>query len=408
MGTQADFHGGSKRVTISADTQLHRHGVWTWHITASGAGLAVQLPDARKLINGYPVIRIVNEGANTFAIEDFDGTEQIATASNTQNKVWTFALYSNTASAGDWEWTEATQGSASGPAATVFPWTLGSQDFGREAWRYDFLADTWAKPGGDSTNFHNISCGFEVSGFGFVVDSASNVEKLDPSVWSTVTSSPNRLDNVGGGKHPTDDKGYSFGGITSPLSKLCWEYDLSGDAWTAMTDLSAARNSNCAQKGTNTNCIYHGGSQGFTGGRTATTATFEYDIVGDAHNAKTSSTLARLQFGNAIDSDGDYWVYGGGNDPSDNNDDVEQYDISADSWTTETLSPQGDHSNGGASHIAASGNNYTIGGAGGTANDDATYEHNPDNDTYVLKADHGAVSSFARGISSGSCRGLTD
>ena len=414
MGTQAEFHGGSIRLNISADLKLVRNvgGHWAWHVTATSGGLAVQLPDARTLIPGYPVIQVVNEGATAFAIEDFDGSTVIASVA--LDDVYTFALFDSSTAAGDWEESLFTQGAAPGPPATVFPWTLGGVDAGmnQNAWRYDFIDDTWSEPGGTSTDTHNFSGAFEVGGVGFLMNTgAVNLERWDPNAWSLLTGRDVSGLNANGASHLTDDKGYMFGSSTNVVAVSADQYDVSDDSWTALTDMGEDLQRHAMNRGADADdkILYYGGTNSHAAFFNAVTTMDEYDISGDSHASLTSSLLDRLEVASTVDGDQDFWVYGGsesGTGPQ--RDGVEQYDVSGDSWTTETLSPQGTHAGGGASRIAVNGLNYTVGGVGGTSNDDATFSHNPANDTYIAQTDHGAVTGNARGLSTGSQLSLTD
>lgn len=408
MTTQAEFYGGSIRLTISSDQQLSRMRAWHWGITASVTSLAVRLPDATKLIKGYPVIQVMNEGANTFDIEDFDGTVLVTAAA--QDEVYTFALFDNSTTAGDWESGEWGELGGSPPAVVVFPWTLGGNAGGMlsNAWRYDFVVDSWSEPGGTSTDFIIFSAGFEVAGVGFAAG-ASSLESFDPSAWAVETARATNSRDAAGAKHATDDKGYVFGDNAVTDGADADSYDVSDDSWTSLTDMSATRHKHSMQKGLDDTVMYHGGATSYLALHQGTTHQRSYDIAADSHSNKTSSALQRLYSGSTIDRDNDYWVYAGEEDSNGpDHDDVEQYDYSSDSWTTETLVPQGANSEGGATHVEINGMSYTIGGGGTTSNGDALYEHNPQSDSYVAGTDHAASSFSAIGIGQGTTLSLTD
>lgn len=413
MGTQAQFFGGASRITISADTKLTRHAgtgsKWCWQVTASAGSLAVQLPDARTIDStGYPVIQIVNEGANAFAVEDADGTELVASGSNPQNTVLTFALFDRSTAAGDWENGSWVQGAAAGPGATIKPWTLGGTGtaLSDKAWEYDFVAQTWAQAVATAANTHDGSAGFAVNGEGYVVGAAGALDHFDPSTWTgSLTDRDIGSADAHGISHETDDKGYVFGAtIIFPDAKSVDEYDVSADTWTAMSDLSAGLLKASGATGPSNKLYTHGGTTDTTN---AITSTSSYDITGDSHTASlTSSLVARMQYMAADDGDLNLWAYAGFSTKTGPRlEDVEKYDTVADSWSTKNDSPQGANQGGGATRISLNGFIYTVGGETLAGNSDAVYAHTPGNDTYVAETDH-AASGSARGLSQGGVMSL--
>ena len=405
MGTQREFRGGSHSLTISADQQLNRKRAWVWVITASAPGLAIQLPDARTLEEGYPVIQVVIQGSNAIAIEDFDGTVLIASFSPGADDVATFALFDNSTAAGSWEWGLWTFNSTGAAPAIIFPVTLGGQgvDMLDAAFRYDFTADSWSEGAGASTaNFANAA-GARIQGTGYVGNNLLDHERYDPESWSVRTDhSYNRSFTSGRELSLTEDRAYYFGaGVVADGSQVDY-YDHSADTFTDVTDMSSNR-----WKGqvTRSGTLFYimTGAVSYLANHAAVVTVTEYDQIGDSHSALTDIGIARIYSGGATDNDEDPIIYCGAAHSNQITiyDDVEKYSISGDSWSVLANYPSGNSRFTYATHIEANGRNYVGAGLveGGAAADHRDLSHHiPLSDTYATLADH-ITTGDTRGVS---------
>jgi hypothetical protein len=340
----------------------------------------------------------VDAASSDFEITDAAGGTVVAVA--TAGDVYTFALFDVSTAAGVWQAGQWTLGSTGAPPATIFPTTLGGTGFPQEAWRFDFIADTWAQGSGTSTAVFSNAAGARINGTGFASDTAQNHEQYDPQTWTAKQDQTSGRITIPGIELALgNDRAYYFGSNrtdTGNQDRVDF-YDLGDDAFTAATDLPANRHkSNGARSGTDFFIV--GGATGVAINHNATVDCIEYDQVADSYDTKASMTKERLDHGCTVDHVGDVVVYCGAEDNNGpNTATVEVYDVSGDSWSS-----MGDHPNGtstklGATHVGANNRNYVVGGEGGT-NADATYEHITLTDSYNSKLDHGATSSLAHGI----------
>lgn len=399
---QSEAYGGAIKQSFAADIKISRHQAWSWGMTATAGSLAVQLPDARHLVAGYPVIQVVNEGATAFAIEDSDGTTLVASV--TVDQVYTFGLVENDTAAGLWSWGQWDQHAAAAPTPTSFPWTLGGTDGGmiREAWRFDFQGDSWSQLGGSTVEAINDSnsARADTTGIAILANIATVVKTFDPNVWTDRTdASYSHVSGGGGREDDNNDRGYFYGANRSATGNVdeVEYYDVSGDSWTAVTAM--LNNRHKSKIGSDRDTLH------FVIGGAITVASFhfsvvdndQYDIVGDSHTSKTSMNTARQDFGLAMAPfTGDVWCWCGVNrNGLTAFDDVESYSISGDSWTTRSDYAGGNSSQMAATRVDKNLRIYVIGATGGGDGDDV-YKHNPQNDSYTAQTDHAGAAN-ARG-----------
>jgi hypothetical protein len=402
MGTQLEHYGGSNQQTFGANITLSATRAKIHDLDATTTSLVVKLPDARLCLEGYMVIQIVaHAGSDDFEIQDFDGGELvpgglIASALD----VFSFALFSNSTSAGDWEYGLWTLGSASAPTQVIFPWTLGGTiGAGNEAWKFDFILNSWAQGSTNSTESYTDPGGCRISGVGHIGNGALDHESYDPETWSRETDFTVTRNGAGAAELSTgNDRGFFFGGRHSTTGQDAEYWDKSGGAFSVIASNTVARMLFTAESD-GTDFYLIGGGQTATATITARDTVFKYDTAGDSYSSLTPLGQITLFHAGAEDHNGDLITYCGADKSSSSPteyEDVVLYDISGDSHSSLTDHPNGPQFQLGACHITENDRNYTFGGTIGT-NPDASYEHVTQTDSYNVKTDHTGTSTV-RGI----------
>lgn len=223
---EATFWGGARFLSISSGTtNINPRLARFWRVTASVGGLGLQLPDARNLSPGGPVIVVMNElGSNKFNIKDNAGTNIVTAA--TAGNVFSLWLVSNVTAAGTWKYIERVAGAG----------TLST----------------------------SMRVGFVVGGNPSTATYAWNEST---ATWTTATAVPNS--KIEGATMPVGPNVYFVGDDPSSATSKKTDQLAPSGAWTARTD--------CPQGPART-CGAGVGGYGYVYGGTAISDVFRYAL----------------------------------------------------------------------------------------------------------------------------------
>jgi N-acetylneuraminic acid mutarotase len=261
--------------------------------------------------------------------------------------------------------------------------------------------DTWATRSSMPTARQRLGAAvssdgriYAIGGYNGSWPMLTTVEEYDPTTdtWTTRASMPTSRENMGV-VAASNGKIYAIGGYDGDALDAVEEYDPTTDTWTTRTNMPTARSGMGVVAASNGKIYTFGGSDG--SGFVATAE--EYDPATDTWTTRASMPTARFNLGAAEAGNGKIYAVGGWKDWDASYyvgiDTVEEYDPTADTWTTRTNMPTKRH---GLGVVAASnGRIYAIGGGDRIIFDtyslsieyQAVEEYDPAADTWVGRTD---------------------
>lgn len=397
MISQAQFFGGARTVTISADTVMAAGLGRVWIVTASVPGLKLRLPNARNVRLGGPIFMVVNAGVESFNLTDNLNVVQRTMVAGDAASVW---CSENVLSVGGkWHLHLGTANFIADPPSSLLCYLFGGETGGSVAGtelktrEYDQQLEVWSVktdfPVG-TTYVGGSVCVVGAKAFccgaGSSTNSTRNVE-YDPDTYTTRTSSP-----AASGSGLIDACGIQIGSsavhfngsATAINAGIAYEYSPGGDAWTNRSVRPSSRGEK-PELGVAINA----GTAYLAGGLGAGSTNAVDSYIVDAYTARTNRPAPFAGYiGVCTGDDGNMWVYGGSPGVTTSTtafSDVRMYDPITDTWTS--MLPFGRGARTKLSATAIQGNNHVFGGHPGSSlpRIQENTEHAIATDTYLVK-----------------------
>ena len=353
MVTQQSFYGNSSTVSFGSNRQLAARMPRLQVLTATGAGLNVNLGDSRDYKIGGPHFFIVNVGANTFTVVDNGGT---TLATLTTNQVCEISLLRNTGANGVWFAKVSNVGFSDASAAAYYHYFSGGEYYTSQfvlvlnrTTEYNQVTDVHTQKTNSTLSGKNgasFTYGATLHQTGGTSSGTGHVQ-YDPDAWTAQTSlSAGHEDHTG--CELTSNVGVVFGGSTSggagtSATRTRTDTFASG-AWTSRTVRPGTSGSNESPCAPISNIAYLLASyQGME--------TSSYAI--DTWISLTSRGVPARAGQGGVSDGTDGFLFGGSDfaGGADYFAEVWKYSVSGDAWISRTALPVG-RSKASASYIS--------------------------------------------------------
>jgi N-acetylneuraminic acid mutarotase len=374
MITKAKFYGGADTHSINSDYQLHHLNGRVRVFTASTGSLKVKLPDATILKTGETYFEIINNGATSFTINDYNGGAVDGGITLLQDKCATCMLKTNGTAAGVWKVSIYDTGTITPPQLTFFPYIfgqVGNATAAKKVQEFDVDGDSWSYRT-SSTEHHQHGSSFAIGQNGYAIGSDLsgqahlNNEQYYGDTWTAKNDPTKRTAGI-----DILLKGYIIGtGAVATIE----EYDNSLDTWTTKSPTGSASG------GTGAGILTLGYIM--TGWAADYTETYSYNPSTDAF-ADMADYPAPGRQGNSADQVNNKMYSCGGLNVV-YQDDMDEYDPVGNSWTEMTDYPPGNRYR--CSTVGCNDEVYVMAGTSGIDEDDCQ-EFDPSGDSWSAKTD---------------------